>query len=438
MTSRKRSIMLLLAFALALPVVFLLAPSPAYAQDAGGQPWYSMFTNYFTSTPVQFNDVYTQDQQWLNTMGCWGCTIFDSFVSGVLGAGQNVSAQMDGGMKAIMVAFASVFGLFYLGGSFVAGDASDLAQRWKVFWRLCIAVAVGGAWLSGGSFNKTWDYVYSPIMSVPIAIETAVGGGGSTDCGGGPSNVPSGAQASVTAMRGVVCGANHITMDNIARGMAVFQTGSGFSDNIAHWVAGAFMVIIFAWLMIAFPLRFIDVILRLAIVGIVTPVMVVCAVFKPTRGYCLVAVNNVLNAACQFAFTGIMFKLGNTFFNQLVQQYSPFLVGGAASPSSSQMIIGVVVLCSGAMIFGSMVKMAPIVAGEFAQFNASAGGVGGTAEGIARSVTMAPVNAGGAAVGAVGGAAGTLATGALAYAGYSGMKKALGKGISKSDGKTES
>lgn len=420
-------------FSLVFIVALLFPTSQALAAD----PITAILDAAISSGQKTFQEGYAESYAVLSGVGCWGCSVFDSFAFSMFSAGRSVSTQSADPLRGLIVAFASLFSIVYIGQSFVSGDASDLIGKWKVFWHLMIAVTIGSMWLAGGSaFDNTWNWIYGPLLKVPMAVADAVPVAPmtsssptfftpTTSCAAptrSPSAPPSGARDVVSDMRDVVCDGHLITMKGLAFGFALLMFGDGFFSMFANILAGIAIIGIFFWVAISFPLRFIDVLLRLTVVGIVTPILVVCAVFRPTRSYVKIGVSNVLNAGCLFAFTSIMFKLGHAFFEAAVNARLHEMDKGIATMSlaSSVQLVGA------AIIFASMLKMAPTLASEFSQFGGQSGGVGDAATGFASSMVSLPVKGAAAATGVAG--AKMVATSAGKSAAQS-----LGKGIKNAD-----
>jgi hypothetical protein len=418
--------------------LMVMPSSPAEAQFPNP---FSGITEMFTSNPNKVRAVYEGNLGALtneSVVGCWGCKIFDEFSRQIFSAGNSLSGS-GGSLAGVIIAVASLFSLVYIGQSFVSGDASDLLSRWKVFWQLMIAVAIGTAWLTtgGGAFANTWKYIYDPLMSIPLATSEAVSGGVGGSCGA--ASIPGGgagqtyARESLTSMRQTVCGGHKITMKGIAFGIALAGSGDGIIGSFLNLLAGFAVILIFGWVAISFPLRFIDVLIRLTVVGIITPILVVCATFRPTRSYIQIGISNVLYAGAVFALTSIMFKLGSGFFDSAVDQR----VNSMGSWNGATMIADSVVVVGTGVIFSSMLRLAPSMAAEFSQFRGSGSPVGDGATNFASTVTTLPVKAA-AAIGAskIGGAAAGKAMAAAGGGGGGaapGTGASLGKGVSKSD-----
>lgn len=417
--------------------------TPSVAQDIES---YLFGSN--NEKPKEFKDNLASAEQMFGATGnntsCWGCQIFDDFAGTTFSAGKKVSDNSAEKLRSLIAAFGSVFALFYLGRSFVAGDASDLLGRWKTFWTLCIAVAAGSLWMTN-AFDNTWNYIYRPIMMLPSAILDSVPGGMSGSCSASTvavQSAPAGAAQTVSQMRDVICGAHKIGMKGIAFGFAMIQSGTGLSwfamgglaAFIANFLAGVVIMVMFLWLVISFPLRFIDVLLRLCIVGILTPILIVCAVFKQTRSYVQTGIQNVLYAALLFAFTGVMFKIGSTFFDEIASQTISAPIG---SMDSAGVVANSVIMIGCAYIFSSIVGMAPGLAKEFSGFSGSSGSVGESAATFIQGVATTPVKAGAAVAGGVGSAyvSGRVAGAAMGSASAAegaaagGVRGALGKGV---------
>lgn len=422
---------LLVAFAFSIAL-----PDQAIAQASGGDNsgilngfLSSMFESPADAMKTKSDAVAAA----INSAGCWSCTIFNSFAGVAFVQGSSVSAQAAGPLTAIISGFGTVFALFYLGSSFVSGDASDLLQRWKVFWRLLIACAAGSAVLSANAFEFAWTVVYGPLMDIALAVYKAFAAGGET-CSSGASfpGAPSGAMASLQAMGEIVCGSNKIANQGIGFGVALMFTWDGITGWAINLITGLILCIIFGWIAITFPLRFIDALIRLGVVGIVTPVLVVCAVFKPTRSYVQIGISNVLYAGAEFAFTGIMFALGSKVFKTILNEQ----MGSMGTMDPTTQISRAFVLIGTGVIFAAMTRMAPSLAAEFSAFRGSTGGgVGGAAVGAMSNVVSTTTSVAGAGAGyaiagrAAGGAAGRAMGGAAGGAEGGGVAGALGKGV---------
>lgn len=403
------------------------APAPAAAPAAGCSPL-DVLCSYLGNGSTLKENI-DKSQEYFKSMDCWSCKVFNSFSSIVFTSGRSVSSQSDSTLKGVIVAVATLFAFFYLGRSFVSGDASDLLSTWKVVWRLLMAVALGTAWLSAGSFDTTWNYVYGPLLKIPLAVEQAVpgatGGGGNCTITTPPS-APSGGAEAIAQMGKVVCGANEVALKGMGFGLGLLTTGDGIVGTLANFASGTAILIVFTWIALTFPLKFIDVLLRLMVVGMVAPVLVVCAVFKPTRSYVQIGIKNVLYAGALFAFTGIMFKVGFAFINQIADEV---IVSGGDQSTISLLARGIVMAGSG-VIFASMINMAPSLAAEFSAFSGQSGGVGDAATSYTSSVvTAVPKAAGLAAGGGAAYVATRAAASGVAGAAESGAARAIGKGV---------
>ena len=411
------------------PVFAQSAPPPPPPPAENGNWLKDIYTDL--TTPRTFEQ---RRQAAFNGLGgknnCWSCYIFNEFSVMIFEKGKEIDAASKS-LIPVITGFATVFALFYLGTGFVAGDASDLPQRWTVFWRLCIAAAAGSAVLKVGAFTFAWDYIYGPLFSIGTALASAFGATAS-GCSPGPSGVgPSGAADAIASMYGIVCGGHQMSVDGIALGIAVLSQTDGLLNSIIYAITGIIIAVIFLWIMISFPLRFIDVLMRMGIVGMITPLLVICAVFKPTRGYISIGISNILNASAQFAITAIMFSIGYKSFIRIIA--SSKLDAGAsnnlwiANTSTVDTLSNAIMLVGMATIFGAMLKSVPSIAAEFSQFRGGGGdAVGNAASSTAATVMTAPIKGAALAVG--------LASGALALKGLAG-KKGLGKGVSGSQEK---
>jgi len=381
-------------------------PPPPPPADSSGPGVWDLISMPFASetTFAERKEAYMQT---LRGFDCVTCEIFDGFTGAVFQGSSRIDAAGQG-LIPVMTGFATVFALFYLGSAFVSGDASDLTGRWQVFWRLCMAVAAGSIFLRGGALTMAWDYIFGPLFSIGTGVVNMMGGASSTaGCGGGTfGGVPAGAQPALSSMSRTVCGAYEMTLGGIANGFAMTtQGGDGIMSSIIYSVAGIMVIFIYGFLAITFPLRFIDVVLRLAIVGAITPILTLCAVFKPTRGYVSIGISNVLNATAQFAILSIVFSLGEQVFSDMVNR----LQLDASASNVTQTMGNALVLVGIAVVFSGMVKAVPAIAAEFSRSSGGGGDVGGNA---AMMVASAPMVMGSKAVG---GASGMATRGAVSY-----------------------
>lgn len=430
----------LMSFLLAVGALLMaLNPAPASAQGATPPPASPDLSCSITDISCMLFGNGANLQQNIDeanaavtAMGCWSCKVFNAFGGVVFTSGRQVAGEADSALRPVIVAVATIFALFYMGSAFVSGDASDLLSRWKTFWKLLIAVAFGTAWLSAGSFDMTWNYIYGPLLQIPLAVEASVGGGmpGGSCEATTPANAPSGASAAMSRMAQVVCGGNEISLKGISYGIGLANTGDGIVGSFVNLIAGVALTVVFAWIAITFPLRFIDVLLRLMVVGIVAPVLVVCAVFKPLRSYVQIGIRNVLYAGALFAFTGIMFKIGYGF----IMEMADGVVVAGGSQSTGELLGRGIVLVGSGVIFAAMIRMAPSLAAEFSAFSGQSGGVGDAASGFASTVVSAPVKGAGLVAGGVMAKSAASKMGAgitrsVASGAQSGTAAALGKSV---------
>lgn len=430
MPAMRKSLMSLVAL-----VFSVLLSTASFAQsddgDGGDDSFGStiglMIDSFMGTNSEDGFDELSSDWSGVFSENCWPCSIFDQFSDVVFAKGAEVSANSQESLRYVLAGIAGVFGLVYLGGSFITGDASDMLQRWKTFWILCISVAAASVVLQLNAFNTTWNYIYGPLLEIPMAVEGAFGSDyappGAMDCSGGAfTGAPAGAISILTRMREIVCEGHYITAQGMGDAMALIYFRTGFFGSIINLITGLAVIAIFLWLAISFPLRFIDSIIRLGVVGILTPVIVVCAVFKPTRSYVQIAITNVLYAGMLFAFTGILFNLAAPIFFAQVGE-----VAGGADGSLSEKIADAVVLIGLGVVFSSMIKAAPALAGEFSAFRGVGLSVGDAATGAAGAAASVATKGAGGAAGTAGKAGARFAgKGAKALAGK--FANRLGKG----------
>ena len=214
-------------------------------------------------------------------------------------------------------------------------------------------------------------------------------------------------------MLGGVCESYKLTISGLATGLTLLDTGGGFSEILAYMLAGAMVTLVYGFIAITFPIRFIDVIVRMALVSIITPFLVVAATFKPTRGYAMIGVSIILNAAAQFALLVIILKIGSQVFLDFERR---MIVEAGDNSTVGSVLITALVLTAIALIFAGLIKAVPSIAAELTR-SSSGGGEGGS--GAMRAVGGAATIAatGGATAGALavkGGAAAGRVTGRMA------------------------
>lgn len=390
---------------------------PAYAQattnppsggsSGGALSFLPDFSNVFTPANTKNMDQSVSDFLGVYNRTCWPCLIFNKFAENVFSKGQSISSRAEGPMRRIIFTVSIVFCLFILGGGLIAGDASDIARRWTSVWKFLIVAALGSVFV-GNSFGNMWEWVYGPIMSVPIAINKEFGlasvdtlqvAGNAVSCSlNSAANAPAGAGSIMEGMQGIVCGGHRLSGAGMAYGWALMTHTNGFFGTITNIFCGFVLMAVFCWVAITFPLRFIDILIRLTIIGILSPVLVVLAVFKPTRSYVQTAIQNVLYVGCLFAFTGIMFTLGSSVFSGVLDAALRGMQGDSQDAVTT--IVNGIILVGGGIVFSAMIQMAPALAKEFSGFSGSSGGVGDAVSGAVSSVASVGTKAAGAAAGA--------------------------------------
>lgn len=422
---RRKGIAKLAIFVALMSIMTTSLGSPAYAQESGSPGGWDIIGDMFTfENEKSFEERKADFKAYFSTFECVTCKLFDGFSGAIF----DVSGNVDGagpGLIPVLTGFASVFALFYLGSAFVSGDASDLLGRWQVFWRLCLAVAAGSVFLSAPLTNS-WNFIFGPLFSIGEGVVAMVGGS-SGSCGGSiSSNAPAGAVSALQSMSRTVCGSYEMTIEGLANGMALMTQKDGLVNTFTYFVFGLLTVMMYGFLALTFPLRFIDVVIRLAIVGMITPILTLCAVFKPTRGYVSIAISNVLNATAQFAILSVIFKIGDTVFTKLMSEMnlSSSSIQSGGEGSMMEAFGNSLVLFGIAFVFSGMVRAVPAIAAEFARHSGGGGDVGGNA---ATMVVAAPAAGAAAVAGLATGGVGKLAMKGGGKA-WGAMKGAGGKG----------
>jgi len=411
-SSIKTWILGILAF-LAFGVGNVVVVQPAYAQappadnGGGGGGWFGFdLSNVLTPANAKNMDQSVTEFLTVYNRVCWPCLIFDKFAENVFSKGEQVSANAAGPMRRIIGTVSVVFCLVFLGGGLVVGNAQDIATRWTTVWKFLLGAALGSIFV-GSAFANMWNWVYGPVMAVPIAINKEFGltnvntlsiAGNAIQCSLANVSGPSGSAGIMEGMQGIVCGGHRLSGAGMAYGWALMTHTNGFFGTITNIFCGVILMAVFCWVAITFPLRFIDILIRLTIIGILSPVIIVLAVFKPTRSYVTTAVENVLYVGCLFAFTGIMFNLGASVFSGVLNTALAGMQG--ASEDAVTTIVNGIILIGGGIVFSAMIQMAPALAKEFSGFKGGGGGVGDAVGGAVSSVASMAGKGAGAVAGA--------------------------------------
>ncbi|MFZ3481814.1 hypothetical protein [Sphingomonas sp. 3-13AW] len=416
MTNKMKSLFIAILAILAFTAGNIAVVEPAYAQNNPPQSAPRPVTtaesgflpdlNIFTPSNTKNIGESVSDFLGLYNTTCWPCMIFDTFAATMFSKGQEVSGRAADPMRRIIASVSVVFCLVYLGGGLVAGDASDIARRWTTVWKFLLGAALGSIFV-GSAFENMWSWVYGPVMAVPIAISQEFGqadantltiAGNAVACSLSSPSGPQGSAGIVQGMQGIVCGGHRLSGAGMAYGWALMTHTNGFFGTLTNLICGLILMSVFCWVAITFPLRFIDILIRLTIIGILSPVIIVLAVFKPTRSYVTTAIQNVLYVGCLFAFTGIMFNLGASVFSGVLNASLAGMQG--ASEDALTTIVNGIILIGGGIVFSAMIQMAPALAKEFSGFSGSGGGVGDAVGGAVSSAASVAGKGAGAALGA--------------------------------------
>jgi len=386
-----------MTFSVATPAMAQQNPNPPGGSQEESPGFFDRFGDYLTiENNAESFDRRRQDaKDLIESYPCVACDVFNAFATAVFDGMSRVDGEGRNFIP-VLVGLANVFALFYLFSAFVSGDASDIVGRWQVFWRLCLAVAFASMVLLQ-PVTFIWNNVYDLIFSIGAGVVDFVGGN-SVQCSKSlpalGASAPAGAQYALGVMQTTVCGAYEMTLDGIANGFAMATQKDGLVNSLIYAVAGLFVIAIYGYLALTFPLRFIDIVIRLAIVSILTPILVVCAVFKPTRGYAMIGVTNVLNATAQFAVLSIIFKIGSQVFDTMTDitiqapvqtETGGFGLGaiGLGSIGGDQDVTGVLmqalVLVGIALVFNALVKSVPAIAAEISRSSGGGMDAGGNA-----------------------------------------------------------
>jgi len=425
--------MIKLFFSMFMAMAFLV--SPASAQEGSAEinspvvvsgvafvaaiPGTSLF---FDNEQQKFAENKAEIQATIeNEIGCITCEIFVEFTTAVFGQLRNVDSSASG-LIPVAGSIALILSFVYLFSGFVTGDASDLLGRWQVFWRLMMSLAFATIVLASGPVAFVWEYIFGNLFALGNGIINSVDASLLSDCTSSPINIypPDAAQA-VRDMNLSVCASFKMTVESMATGIALIVSPPGsFSGILTFIVAGIAVTAIYAFLALVFPLRFIDIVIRLAIISIVSPVLVVAAAFKPFRGYAFGAIGTVLNAMAQFVLLAIILRIGAGVVERFSQKL--FTTGLNESASATQVVISAFALVGVALVFSALVKSVPALASELTR-STGGGGEGGNA---AIKTIAAPASM---AAGGAGAAVGLAGKGAIVYQGAKIAGRGLGKGV---------
>lgn len=392
-SSKKRFILTLSCLA----IVFSFVSAPSVAQTSTVDTVVNVASDLFFGASEPFEVRKANSRAILDNLGCFSCNLFSGFATAVFDTTDRVDKS---GVSLIpaLVGFTTAFTFFYMGSAFVAGDASDLTSRWQIIWRLYLAATAASIFLTS-PLTYSWDYIFGPLFSIGTGIINIMGGLNSAGCAANSitTGAPQGANAVLSEMSLTICGAFNMTKDGIATGMALTSQGGGPLFAIVNAIAGLMVILIYGYIAVIFPLRFIDVIIRLALVGMLTPILGLLAVFKPTRGYVAIAVSNVLNATFQFAITAVMFIIGQQVFENFLAENSVSIDSTGILSNPISVLMNAFIIVGIAFVFSGMLKSVPGIAAEFARYSGSNSDIAGGAVGKFAAAGATVATGGGAA-----------------------------------------
>ena len=348
---------------------------------------------------------------------CWGCTIFDVFVVKGVQTANGVAQSMQGEMLAILGIFTICYMLAKIGGGLAVGDASDLPTRFFAAYKMGIVAAIAAAFLQGSAVNNVWEYIVGPVLDIPLSAAYQIAGASGATAGSCGAGAPGTGNAigdeTLASMRQMICMMHQASAGGMAKAWAFVQTGTGIADRIIRFVIGALMILCFFWVSLTFPARFIDAFIRLMAVILLAPVFIVCAAFKHTRSYALIAVRNILYVGMLMLFMSFMFVVAvgvigavssldpNAVGDMVSAGYASNPVSGVAADVANVVLsLPYYLFAIGAtLIINRVIAQGPELAQQFSETRVSSGAGDGVI-GAAAGVVSAPVKGAGAVVGA--------------------------------------
>ncbi len=264
--------------------------------------------------------------------GCWSCETMNNVVDIGLGVADQAFTALAGECANLLGLLMALWLLFLAGKMFLPfGPDGQVGSLWNEGAKKLLRFAVVLAFLQGS--QPFWDYVFIPLLGAGMGlasrvislsdgfeaqggmVEDAVATGSETYCQPAAGNAGlGGAQAIMHQMdcalskiqsqfgKGMLVGAAVIY--GAAKPVAAPGAGSGagsFLPDIANipnliWeglsevvqivdrlVCGSALIVIYFFGFILFPFTLIDVVMRVSVVTVISPVAMAASMFKPTQ-----------------------------------------------------------------------------------------------------------------------------------------------------------
>ncbi|HIJ61466.1 MAG TPA: hypothetical protein HPQ04_02110 [Rhodospirillaceae bacterium] len=283
-------------------------------------------------------------QSWRDELlqGCWACDALEQTSGIALQLADQAFSTLSGELTTLVGILMGLWLLFFAARMVMPfGPEGNVAGQWnKAAKKLLLLVVVLGFLQNSRSF---WDYVFIPLMSAGFGIagqiiqisdpfEAQLGGASETlpqvedKCSrpqGGSGLV--GAQQVMQQMacplaklqsqfgKGILIGEAIIVGGNISTAYILPNI-----DVVKRVISGVALVCIYFCGFILYPLLFIDVVMRVAVIAVISPLAVAASLFVPTRGLAVKALWHLAQSALTLVFASVVggiskAVLANTF-----------------------------------------------------------------------------------------------------------------------------
>lgn len=380
------------------------------------------------------DDLYTNMFQ-----GCWTCGAFNTIGAIGLDFADQAFTQLSSGLTVLIGLFMALWVLYFAAKLFLPFGAPG-SSHWntgavKLFKLLFVLAFLQ----SSGPF---WNYVFTPILSTALGLasqlatasdvyekdfgkmESMPGGNAARDYCSGTQQPPSqlslndntrSAFAALTQMdcplsriqseyaKGILVGVAVMGQARCSKALFALLPTEG---SIACLAAGVILIVLFGFGYLVFPFLLLDVLMRVVLVAVTSPLAIASILFKPTEKIAGKSIWTLVQCGLTLLFGAGIAGIGKAMMAYILQQMSglpnaPPLVGWSDLTSALEQSCNssftidfssasYYMLCGTALLMIFMMRRASSLAAELTHV---AGSVGANA-------------AAGAALGAVAGAAG--------------------------------
>ncbi len=291
--------------------------------------------------------------------GCWSCDTVNEVTDIGLGVAETAFNALSGQTATLLGLLMGLWILFFAGRLFLPfGPDGNEGSLWNEGAKKLFRFAVVLAFLQGS--QSFWDYVFIPLMSSGMGISASImeisdpyeadrgtpesegSSGLNSYCG--QASDGAGVAGAKSVMHQIDCPLAKIQSQfakGILVGIAVFSGdvhynpiksttdmlagqagGSNDTSNTAdsfvgyvvktanNVIAGIVLIIVYFFGFLLYPLLLIDVVMRVSVITVVSPLAIAAAMFRPTQRIAEKAVWHLVQAALTLAFASVVAGIG--------------------------------------------------------------------------------------------------------------------------------